>query len=339
MSLFDVDLPVIAAPMAGGPSTLDMLAAVSSAGGFGFLPAGYKDPDALAAMLAQARSLQMPFGVNVFVPSAAPMPVAEFRRYAELIEPEGIPYGIDLTAADPIFEDDHWSEKIEMLRADPVPVVSFTFGFPPPEVMRALHDVDSRIGITVTSEAEAAIATEVGADVLIVQASAAGGHSGTATPQRTPAAITLTELLRRIRQVTPLPLIAAGGLATAEHVRDALAVGAAAAMVGTALLRTDESGASEVHKNALVDPARTATVVTRAYTGRPARGLRTTFTDRFSDAAPVGYPEIHHLTRPLRVAAAAAGDADAVHLWAGTGHRHASTGSAGTVTAGLAGRL
>ncbi|HVX42799.1 MAG TPA: nitronate monooxygenase, partial [Mycobacteriales bacterium] len=127
--------------------------------------------------------------------------------------------------------------------------------------------------------------------------------------------------------------------ATAEHVRDILAVGASAAMVGTALLRTDESGARPVHQNALIDPERTATVVTRAYTGRPARGLRTTFTDRYSGPAPVGYPEIHHLTRDLRSAAATAGAADAVHLWAGTGHRQAATGPARDVVAGLAALL
>ncbi|HVX46330.1 MAG TPA: nitronate monooxygenase, partial [Mycobacteriales bacterium] len=207
MSLLDAELPIVAAPMAGGPSTVDLVAAAAAAGGFGFLPAGYREPAALASTLAEARARGIPFGVNVFVPSPEPMPVTEFRRYAELIAPEGIPYGLDLAAAEPVFEDDHWAAKIDLLCAEPVAVVSFTFGFPPAGVIAALKRAGSRIAITVTNESEARTAAELGADLLVVQGSAAGGHSGTAAPERTPAAITLTELVRRIRQVSALPLI------------------------------------------------------------------------------------------------------------------------------------
>jgi NAD(P)H-dependent flavin oxidoreductase YrpB (nitropropane dioxygenase family) len=132
-------------------------------------------------------------------------------------------------------------------------------------------------------------------------------------------------------------MIAAGGLATSEDVAATLRHGASAAMVGTVLVRSDESGASATHKAALADPARTQTVVTRAYTGRPARGLRTAFIDRYDAIAPSGYPAVHHLTSPLRSAAAAAGDAERVHLWAGTGWRHASEEPAAAILSRLAG--
>jgi NAD(P)H-dependent flavin oxidoreductase YrpB (nitropropane dioxygenase family) len=120
-----------------------------------------------------------------------------------------------------------------------------------------------------------------------------------------------------------LPVIAAGGLATPADVADVLRAGATAAAVGTVLLRADESGASATHQRALTDPSRTETVITRAFTGRPARGLRNRFIDEFEASAPLGYPALHHLTSPLRKAAAAAGESDLVHLWAGTGYRHA----------------
>jgi len=214
--------------------------------------------------------------------------------------------------------------------------VSFTFGFPDPNVIRALRRAGSRVLVTVTTPAEAARGQEAGADGLVVQGWDAGGHSGTTDPNLLPEPIPLPDVVRRVRAVTSLPLVAAGGVATAEQARDALAAGAEAVAVGTALLRTDESGASDVHRAALADSRRTGTVVTRAFTGRPARALRNEFIDRYGELAPTGYPEVHHLTRPLRAAAAAAGEPELVHLWAGTGYRHARTGPAGDVMAELA---
>ena len=125
-----------------------------------------------------------------------------------------------------------------------------------------------------------------------------------------------------LRARVKLPLLAAGGLATAGDVTGALTAGAVAAVVGTALLLADESGANPTHRAALAEGTR-ETVVTRAFTGRPARALRTAFIDRYDPVAPAGYPALHHLTSPLRRAAARAGDAERVHLWAGAGYRHA----------------
>jgi nitronate monooxygenase len=151
--------------------------------------------------------------------------------------------------------------------------------------------------------------------------------------------VPLTDLLGAVRAAVPLPLIAAGGLATAEAVAEALRAGAAAVMVGTVLLRADEAGTSAPHRAALTDPERRETVVTRAFTGRPARGLRNGFTDRYSALAPSGYPALHHLTGPIRRAAAAANDPDRLHLWAGTGYRHATAEPAARILRRLASRL
>jgi len=331
--LFGVDLPIVAAPMAGGPSGPALVAAVARAGGFGFLAAGYKQPAAVAAETADLRAAGIPFGVNVFVPSGSPLAEAEFRQYARTIAGEGAPYGLDLAGASLVSDDDHWAAKIDLLLADPVPVVSFTFGVPSPDVVAALRRAGSRVLVTVTSMDEAMAAGD--ADGLIVQSTDAGAHSGTHHPERQLVETRLPDLVGQIRGSTDLPLIAAGGLATPSQVQEAVQLGAAAVMVGTALLRTDESGASQLHQDALADPARTRTVITRAFTGRPARGLLNGFIERNDAFAPVGYPEIHHLTRPLRVAATKAGDAERVSLWAGTGHRHARTGPVADVIADL----
>jgi NAD(P)H-dependent flavin oxidoreductase YrpB (nitropropane dioxygenase family) len=110
-------------------------------------------------------------------------------------------------------------------------------------------------------------------------------------------------------------------------------------MVGTALLRTDEAGTTATHRAALADPAARETVVTRVFTGRFARSLRNDFIDRYDSIAPAGYPAIHHLTSPLRKAAAAAGDPERLHLWAGTGYRQSTDGPAAAVLTRLAERL
>ncbi|MDN6659614.1 MAG: nitronate monooxygenase, partial [Acidipropionibacterium jensenii] len=142
-------------------------------------------------------------------------------------------------------------------------------------------------------------------------------------------------LVRQVLGAVDLPVIGTGGIDGPDAIRDILSAGAQAAAVGTLLLRTDEAGTSPTHKHALGDPAFTETVLTRAFTGRPARALRNGFADRHRDA-PIGYPAIHHLTRPLRQAAAAAGDPDRLHLWAGTGWQAATTGPATDVIRQLA---
>jgi nitronate monooxygenase len=177
---------------------------------------------------------------------------------------------------------------------------------------------------TVTTADEAAQARDAGVDMLAVQAAVAGGHSGTLSPRRPLTPVPLVDLVEQIVATVGLPVLAAGGLATPSAVADVIRAGAAAAVVGTVLLRADESGASATHQAALTDPARTETVLTHAFTGRPARGLRNAFIDAHEAQAPLGYPALHYLTSPLRKAAAAAGKPDYVHLWAGTGYRNAT---------------
>ncbi|WP_193044618.1 NAD(P)H-dependent flavin oxidoreductase [Mycolicibacterium baixiangningiae] len=331
-----VRLPVLAAPMAGGATTTDMVRAAASAGSMGLLAAGYKTPEALQAEITAVRAASVPFGVNVFAPNPVPIDTEAYRRYAAAVQVEANRYGVTLPTG-PVDDDDAFDAKVDLLRSEPVPVVSFTFGLPAIDVIRALQKAGTTVVQTVTSPQEAEAAAAAGVDMLAVQASVAGGHSGTFTPDRMPASVPLTELVARVTEAVRLPVIAAGGLATAADVAAVLRAGASAVAVGTVLLRADESGASATHRAALADPSRTETVITRAFTGRPARGLRNRFIDQFEASAPLGYPAIHHLTSPLRKAAAAAGEANLVHLWAGTGFRHAAEKPTATILTELAG--
>lgn len=331
-------LPIVAAPMAGGPTTEALASAVATAGAFPFLAGGYRTPDAMAGEIEQLRSLGLPFGVNVFVPSPAPVDVAAFRAYATELQPDADVYGVAVDT-EPVADDDHWSDKLALLIEHPAPVVSLTFGLPDPQEIRALQRAGSCVLATVTTPEEARAAHDAGVDALVVQGPDAGGHSATFDPARIPDPITTADLVRQVRRATPLPVVAAGGVDGARAVRDLLAAGAVAVAVGTLLLRTDEAGTSATHRAALDDPAFRETVLTRAFTGRPARALRNGFVDRHQASAPVAYPAVHHLTRPLRQAASAAGDADRLHLWAGTGYRSAPSGSVAALIERLADNL
>ncbi|MBV9592612.1 MAG: nitronate monooxygenase [Actinobacteria bacterium] len=317
------DDPVLAAPMAGGPSTPELISAAIGAGHLAFLPGGYLLPDELAERLAIIRGRTSSCAVNLFAPNPLPIDPAELQRYARAITVEAKRHGLELAGAHPREDDDAWAEKVDLLLTEPVAVVSFTFGIPSPQTIAAFRRAGTITIQTVTSPAEARAATDAGVDALAVQSSAAGGHFGTLTPREPVPEIPLPELVRSIAAVCSNPIIAAGGVSKPEAVTDALSAGATAVMVGTVLLRSLESGASATYKAALADPTRTATAITRAFTGRPARALVNRFVQTYDAVAPFGYPAVHYLTSGLRRAAAAAGDPELVNLWAGTGYRGA----------------
>jgi nitronate monooxygenase len=327
------DLPVLAAPMAGGPSTPELVAAAAAAGSLGFVPAGYRSAIQLAEDLAVVRTLTPAYGVNLFVPDPTPVDRAAVLAYRDLIAPEIEALGAEVG---PLRwrDDDDWDAKIELLVDTPAPWVSFTFGLPDREVVRRLHRAGSRLLMTVTDDDEARAATGLGVDGLVVQASSAGGHRGTFDQRRTPDVAPLPDLVRAVVAATALPVVAAGGLASPAQVAEALAAGAEAVAVGTALLLADEAATKPTHRRALTAPGAT-TATMRAYTGRVARGILTGFNVRYDAAAPPAYPAVHHLTAPLRRWAAAHDDADHLHLWAGTGHRSATSGPVGELVAAL----
>lgn len=338
LAQFGMSIPLVAAPMSGGPTTPAMVSAATRAGALGMLAAGYKTVDAVEAEIKALRAEGIPFGVNVFAPNPVPVDPRRYREYAAIIQAEADQFGLTLPS-EPVEDNDSFDAKIELLLDDPVPMVSFTFGIPPRDVIAALQRTKSVVVQTVTTAEEAEQARDAGVDMLALQAADAGGHSGTLSPLRPLTPVPIVDLVQQVVATVPLPVLATGGLATAAAVAEVIRAGAAAAAVGTVLLRATESGASATHQAALADPAYTETVLTRAFTGRPARGLRNAFIDAHEAEAPPGYPAIHHLTSPLRKAAAAAGKPDYVHLWAGTGFRQATAEPATDILRRLASDL
>ncbi len=327
-ALRDLDVPVLGAPMAGGPGTPQLAAAVSSAGGLGFLPGGYLSAQQLAENIAVARSSTSgPLGVNLFVPQAGVADPVELDRYRAALRELADRYGVE--PGDARWDDDDWDAKVELLLDVRPEVVSFTFALPDPAATARLRAAGIATAMTVTTVEEARVAT--GFDTLVVQGPEAGGHRGTLDPAVEPSRRPLPELLTAVVAAVDVPVVAAGGLTDAGAVEVAMRAGASAVQIGTALLLADEAGTNPVHRAALHDPGFTRTVVTRSFSGRYARGLENEFTRHFDPLAPLGYPELHYLTSPIRRAAVAAGDPNGTNLWAGTQFRSARAASAAEI--------
>lgn len=310
---------MVAAPMAGGISTPELVTAVGSGGGFGFLAAGYLSESALAEQVLSTRKHTQDFGVNLFVPGARSG--ADLGPYQDRIAAQAARLGA--RAGEPVWDDDQYAAKLDLVISERVPAVSFTFGCPDESTVDRLHDVDTEVVVTVTTSQEAVQATRAGADMLCVQGAEAGGHRGCfvddeVSPGGGPLYGVLSAL-RMVRGEVDLPLIAAGGLARGEDVAAVLSAGAVAAQLGTAFLLCPEAGTSGAQRAEIAAGER-ETVLTRSFSGRPARGLRNRFIEENPDA-PAAYPEVNHLTKPLRAAAAANGDPEALSMWAGQNYR------------------
>jgi nitronate monooxygenase len=318
--------PIVQAPMAGGPSTPELAAAVADAGGLGFLAAGYTSADDLRAAIRATRELtSAPVGVNLFLVSETPVDAAALAAYGQEIEPDARRRGAAVGEAR--FDDDALGGKLEVVCAERPPVVSFTFGCPTSPTVERLHDHGLAVWVTVTEPAEAVAAAEVGADALVAQGVEAGGHRGSFEDLDGRGELSLLPLLRLIAGQVPLPLVASGGIADGVGVAAALVAGARAAQIGTAFMLCPEAGTGPAQREALSRP--TPTALTRAFTGRRARGILNRFMRDHGPSAVSAYPHVHHQTAPLRAAARAAGDAEAINLWAGEAHVLAQARPAG----------
>jgi len=332
-----LDRRLVLAPMAGGPSTVELAAAVTEAGGFAFLAGAYLTPDRLRDDVAALRDRvgTAPFGINLFAPSPRrPDADALVVDYAERLRPLADKAGVAL--GEPRWDDDDVDAKVEVLLAERPAVVSFAFAWPSAEVVDRLRRAGIEVWMTVNDAGETDWAVELGVDGLVAQGWEAGGHRGGPVDSGAPQQPTRA-LLAAVTRLTDLPVVAAGGVADGGHVAGLLEAGAHAVACGTAFLRTDEAGTAPVHRHELT--SRTDTVVTRAFTGRSARALVTSWTELFTDVAPAAYPQVHHLTAPLRTHGKATGQPDLEHLWAGTGHRSAAAGPARDVVESILGRV
>jgi nitronate monooxygenase len=320
--------------MAGGPSTVDLVVAGAAAGALGFLAGGYEAAARLAQGMASVRAAGVDtFGVNLFVPGEPTTDPEGLAAYLGQLEPEAAALGVALGEAS--WNDDDYPAKVEAVLAAPPAVVSFTFGIPAIDLIRTLQRAGTAVLLTVTTPEEADLALRAGPDALVLQGAEAGAHRGSlANDDHPDQDRPMRALLAAVRRRTLVPLVAAGGVGGPEDVSDLLVRGADLVQAGTAFLRCPESGAPEPYKDALGLGPFGRTGVTRAFSGRRARALVNAMVEAHP-GAPSAYPEINGATRPLRTAAARAGDLQHMSLYAGTGFARAEARPAAEVVARL----
>lgn len=331
----ELEVPIVLAPLSGGPSTPELAAAVNAAGGFGFLAAGYLRAPDLRDRIAATRELtDRPIGVNLFVPGE-PAAFGSYESYIERIGEQASAHG--LQAGPPRYDDDGWEAKLDLLcdelRKKPVAIVSFTFGCPPAEVLARVKDVGSEAWVTVTTPDEAAQARDAGASGLVLQGAEAGGHRATFVNSRDMPTYGVLPLLQLTGDLG-LPRMAAGGLGTGAAVAAVLVAGADAAAIGTAFLRCTEAGTNLAHR-AVLAKSTAPTRLTQAFTGRFARGIPNRFMETNDAHAVTAYPEVHYVTAPLRAAAREAEDPAWLNLWAGQAYPLGESIPAGEVVGKL----
>jgi nitronate monooxygenase len=337
LSRLGIENPVVEGPMSGGPSTPELVAAVSNAGGLGSLGAAYLKPEEITDAIRRIKSLtNKPFNVNLFAggyeAKALPDPKPMLDVLAEIHAALGLPAPLL-----PQLPPDPFPEQLEALLDAGTPIFSFTFGIPNADAMARVKRRGLAIIGTATTVDEARALADTGVDAIAAQGAEAGGHRGTFAGAFEASMIPTFDLVRRIRGAVATPVIACGGIMDGRDLATALRLGASAAALGTAFLASPESGAPHAHKQSILAARQDTTVITRAFSGRPARGLANTFINRMAgrDDILLPYPLQNMLTRPMRAAAAKRGEAGYISMWAGTGVTRARSLPAGELVARL----
>ena len=321
---FDVlglEVPIIQAPIAGGATTPGLVAAVNHAGALGSLGAAYLKPEEIRNHISQIRALtQRPFNVNLFAGGYRSEFTEDGTRMLEMLSDVHTRLGIPAPQLPKLPPDPFQAQLDAVLEARPA-VVSFTFGIPDAAQIDRIKALGILIIATATTADEAQCAERAGVDAVVAQGSEAGAHRGTFLDSFESSMVPTLELIEQIRRVCSVPLIASGGLMDGRDIAQCLRRGAMAAQLGTAFLACPESGISPSYKNALLSAKSDRTVITRAYSGRPARGLKNQFIEELRERGDIilPYPLQNSLTRPMRNAAALQGEIGFQSLWAGQG--------------------
>ena len=313
-------LPIVQAPMAGGPDTPSLAAAVSEAGALGSLGCAYLSPEKIEAAAAAVRArTERPFALNLFVRADEPADAAAAARVAPLLDDVRRELGLPPpAAAAPKPAPSFPAQLAAVVRARPS-LFSFTFGMP----ARADLDAMRAAGIftvgTATTLAEAEALERLGVDAIAAQGAEAGGHRGSFLGRFDDALVGTMALVRTIVRHVRVPVLAAGGIMDGAGIRAALSLGAAGVQLGTAFMCCPEAGTPPAHRRALTSEAARTTTVTRAFSGRAARGIRNHFVELFERVEPAPFPQQQQLTADLRAAAVAQERIDLMQLWAGQG--------------------
>ncbi|WP_228548322.1 NAD(P)H-dependent flavin oxidoreductase [Sporosarcina obsidiansis] len=315
--------PIVQAPMAG-VTTPEFVAACSEAGALGSIGAGYLSADATRDIIQQTKQLtDQPFQVNLFVPEKTAVDEKQIEKAYQALQPIGKQLG--LPEWDTTLSSSEFDEQVQVLIEERVPICSFTFGLPERAIIQKLKQHEIFLIGTATTVEEALLAEQAGMDAVVLQGSEAGGHRGSFSEEL--SMIPLDKLLEETVDLLQIPIIAAGGIALQSQVHNLLSNGAAAVQVGTALLATNESGANSFHKEAVLQARENSTVLTTAFSGKMARGIRNSFINQMEEAPIAPYPYQNDLTKPIRSAALKEGKPAYMSLWAGENVHHCRGGN------------
>lgn len=330
MDSLDLRIPLFQAPMAGGATTTDLVVAVCEGGGLGFLAAAYSSPEEIIVLGAEVRArTTRSFGINLFAPVPAPPRPDDLSAALQLLASFHAQLGLDPPQLPDEVTHDHRGQFEAVLETG-ASMLSFTFGILPAHEIEAAKQSSMLVAGTATTVEEALILESSGVDAVVAQGSEAGAHRGSFAGDFEAAMVGTMALVPQVADAVQIPVVAAGGIMDGRGMVAALALGAQAAQMGTALLTCDEAGVPETHKQAILDTTEDQTTITTAFSGRPARGLINRFVAEAASAPPgsiLPYPYQNTLTRRMRHAAAQQGVAELLSLWTGQGVRLARRGS------------
>jgi len=338
-----IEVPIVQGPFGGGLSAVDLVVAVSDSGGLGSFGVHHLDGAGIRAVAREIRArTRRPFALNLWIPlgdSNDPrLSEEQWRAACERLRPYFEKLGVPMPERPRRFSP-NYEEQIETLLEVAPPVFSFVFGVPSGDVLQRCRSAGIATVGTATTADEAKLLADAGVDMVVATGLEAGGHRVSFLRESEDCLTGTMALVPQIADAVQVPVVASGGIADGRGVAAALALGAAAVQIGTAFLTCDEAGIADAYKEAILAAREQDTRLTRAFSGRPARGLVNRFLREHGPYAPAAYPEVHHLTSPLRKKAAASGDAQGMALWAGQGHRMARELPAGQLVEVLAAEI
>lgn len=331
-SFKQLTVPIIQAPMAGGVCTPELVAAVANAGGVGSFGFAYSTPEKIARDLAAARALTSGLiNANFFVFSPVTAPHTPIQQQA-IAALHSLPVASQALTApltapkDPFYPD--LKEQLAPVWKHQPDMLTFHFGIPDPAIVDQAHALGIAVGMTATCVADALAIEAAGADFIVAQGVEAGGHRGLFAVNTKDDQLTALELTMQLAMHSSLPIVSAGGIMDGSDIRAALNAGATAVQLGTAFLCCDESGASAAHKRYLLTKGERGSVMTKAFSGRPARGIDNEFIQHMQGQPILPFPLQNTLTGPLRKWASDTDNGEYQSLWAGTQYHRARAMSA-----------
>lgn len=328
---FEMQYPIIQAPMAGVTSP-KFVAACAEAGILGAIGAGYLDGNQTQKFIQEVKRLSTkPFAVNLFVLEEPRIDIDVLQKARMALQPFYEELG--LSPVQSVISKDVFEEQVQAVIDEDVAICSFTFGIPPASTIQRLKEKNTYLIGTATTLEEAKLVEAAGLDAVVLQGSEAGGHRGSFTEPMT--LFTRNELLRQVVREISIPVISAGGIMSKEDVTEALASGALAVQIGTAFLVAEECEINATYKAEVLNSKPQQTTITRAFTGKPARGLINDFTERMKDAIVAPYPLQNHLTTTIRKESMRQGNKEYLSLWMGENSYLAQPGSVKDIVARL----